>query len=188
MRGSRQLAHLANLLGLPPRPGKHTLPIRQLRLAPRSPHQATDALLFKAPRFPDRYTAIVCEHSRILRNLGQRPQVHDLRNMRFTLLLYPHHTVPQYLLIPLNLLLLFLLVLAIYLVPFERVLWRIILRLPVGDITSDEGAPELGIFVTDLWGAKLDLVELFRRLDALENGSDLPVFEGTDVVQAYGAC
>jgi hypothetical protein len=59
MRRSRQLAHLANLLRLPPRPGKNTLPIRQLCLAPSRPHQGARAFLLKAPRLPNRYTPII---------------------------------------------------------------------------------------------------------------------------------
>ena len=82
---------------------------------------------------------------------------------------------------------LFFLILAIYLVPFERVLGRIVLCLPVGNVSSDEGVPELGIFDTNVWGAKLDLMELFRGLDALKNRADFPVFEGPDIVQACGA-
>ena len=118
MRGSRQLAHLADLLRLPPRPGKNTLPIRQLCLAPRSPHQRTRTLFLKSPRLPNRYTPIICQHPRILGNFRQCPQVHNFRNMRLALPFQPHHTIPQYLLIPLDFLLLFLFILAIDLVPF----------------------------------------------------------------------
>ena len=76
---------------------------------------------------------------------------------------------------------LFFLVFAVYLVPFPWVLRDIVLRLPIGDVAGYEGLPELGIFAQDLWGALLDLVELFRGVDTFEDGADIPVFEGADI-------
>ncbi len=58
--------------------------------------------------------------------------------------------------------------------------------MPVGNVAGYEGAPELSVFAADLGRAELDLVELFRGLDALEDSLDFPVFKGTDICEACG--
>ncbi len=81
---------------------------------------------------------------------------------------------------------LFFLVFAVYLVPFQWVLGDVVLGLPVGDVAGYKGLPELGIFAQNLRGALLDLVQLFRGVDTFKNGADGPVFERADIRQAYG--
>jgi hypothetical protein len=106
--------------------------------------------------------------------------------MCLSLLLQAHHTIPQCLFIPLDFPLLFLLVLAVDPIPFQRILRRIVFVSPIRDVSSDESAPELSIFATDLRRAELDLVELFGGLDALEDGTDFPVLERANICQASG--
>jgi hypothetical protein len=186
MRRLRQLAHLTNLLRLSPRLGQDTLPISQLRLAPGRPHQTAGTLLLKPPKLPNRHSPIIRQHPRILWNLRQCPQIDDLRNMRLSLLLQPHHTIPQYLFIPLDFLLLFLFVLAVDPIPFQRILGRIVFGPPVRNISSYEGLPELRVLAADLGGAELDLVELFGGVNTLEDGANSPVLEGANICQACG--
>lgn len=105
--------------------------------------------------------------------------------MRLSLLLQPHHRRSQYLLIILNLLPLLLPILLIYFVPLQRVLGRVVLLVPVGDVAGNEGLPELCILAADLWGVDLDSVKLFWGFDSLEDGSDLPVLKGSDICKAW---
>ena len=71
--------------------------------------------------------------------------------MRLLLFLKQAHLLTQDLFISLYLLALLFLVLAVNLVPFRRILWGVILCLPVGDVAGYEGAPELSILAFDLW-------------------------------------
>lgn len=77
------------------------------------------------------------------------------------------------------------LVLAVDLVPFDRVLRNVVFLLPVGDVPRDEYLPELSVFAFDLRGAELDLVELFGRVYALQDGFYFPVFEVANIVKVY---
>jgi hypothetical protein len=80
-------------------------------------------------------------------------------------------------------LLLFFLIPAVYLVPFVWVFGHVVLFRPGGDIPSDEGAPEFGIFAFDLRAVDLDLVELLRGVYPLEDAADLEVFQMADVCE-----
>ena len=57
----------------------------------------------------------------------------------------------------------------------------VVLFCPGGDIPSDEGAPEFGIFAFNLRAVDLDLVKLFGRVNPLEDAADLEVFHVSDI-------
>lgn len=76
------------------------------------------------------------------------------------LLLSPnlHHGFLKLLLISRKLYSLLLLVLAVHLVPFERILRRVVLVSPFWDVAGYEGTPELGILALQLGRVDFDLV------------------------------
>jgi hypothetical protein len=62
---------------------------------------------------------------------------------------------------------------------------HVVLLRPGGDIPSDEGAPEFGIFAFDLRAVDLNLVELFGGVDPLEDAADLEVFQVADICETW---
>ena len=103
--------------------------------------------------------------------------------MRGSMFLYPKHRFFKGSFRGFDFLLLFFLVPAVYLVPFVWVFRHVVLLRPGGDISSDEGAPEFGIFAFDLRAVDFNLVELLGGVDPLENAADLEVFHVTDICE-----
>jgi hypothetical protein len=53
---------------------------------------------------------------------------------------------------------------------------------PVGNVSSDKTAPDLGIFATDLRGVGFDFMKLGWRLKSQQNGSNFPVLKVADII------
>jgi hypothetical protein len=77
-----------------------------------------------------------------------------------------------------------LLVLAVYLVPFCRVLRNVVLGLPVGNVAADEGFPKFGSFTFYLWRTLLNYMKLFRIFNACQDRLNLPEFEVANIDEA----